>query len=157
MGSLKAITLEELETAEQLTPISFAERFAGFEFKFHDAIQAPAVFLSSRSGDCDDFSTLAARILEKRGYTPRLVTVRMPKVAHVVCYIEETGAYLDYNFRESGSLVKSGPGLVEIARSVAKSYGTKWVSVSEFTYDGLSKRLVQTVIEKDRQMASLVH
>jgi hypothetical protein len=81
--------------------------------------------------------------------------VRMPKVVHVVCFIEETSSYLDYNQRSSASgTIPSRPEIADIARSVAKSYGTKWTSASEFTFESGAKRLVQTVLEKDRQLAS---
>ena len=152
-----ATTIEDLEARPTLTPEAFAGCFRDFAFAFHHDLQSPDLFLVTRSGDCDDFSILAARVLRPRGYTPRLIAVRMAKVVHVVCYIEERGSYLDYNERTSGSLVKSGRRISDIARSVAKSYGTEWVSASEFTSDGALKRLVQTVLKRDdRQMAAIL-
>src|SRR5687767_2893421 len=93
------LSLEDIRNTPDLTPKKFAAYFRDFEFKFHSEVQSPDIFLATRSGDCDDFSTLAAAVLRDRGYTPRLITVRMPGVTHVVCYIEETKSYLDYNNR----------------------------------------------------------
>lgn len=140
------LSLDEIRSVPDLTPWKFAAYFRDFEFKFHTDIQSPEVFLATQSGDCDDFSTLAAAILRERGYTPRLITVRMPGVTHVVCYIEETKSYLDYNNRGFvNRMVSSGPVIETIAESVAKSYKLTWVSASEFTYGEGVKRLVQTV------------
>jgi hypothetical protein len=145
------LTLEDLRRSEDLCPAGFASYFRSFNFTFRKEVQRPEVFLATRSGDCDDFSTLAAAVLREKGYTPRLISVRMPGVNHVVCYIEETGAYLDYNFRNSSTpLVKSGATMAEIADSVARSYNLRWTSTSEFTYGGGVKRLVHTVVDPSR-------
>jgi hypothetical protein len=72
----------------------------------------------------------------------------MPGVTHVVCYIEETHSYLDYNFRGYTVAISGRDNVLEtIAENVARSYGVRWSSVSEFTYGAGVKRLVQTVIE----------
>ncbi|HEX7858791.1 MAG TPA: transglutaminase-like domain-containing protein [Verrucomicrobiae bacterium] len=147
-----ALELDHLRAAKNLTPQRFASYFRNFEYKFRKEVQRPEVFLASKSGDCDDFSTLAAAVLRSRGYTPRLVTVRMTGVNHVVCYIEETKSYLDYNNRNAGALVACENSLESIAASVAKSYNRNWFSVSEFTFDGHDKRLVQTASRKDTRM-----
>src|SRR5688572_28170495 len=97
--SLFAVSLDDLRNMEGLTPQKFASYFSDFEFKFRAEVQSPEVFLATESGDCDDYSILAATILKEKGYTPRLISVRMPDVTHVVCYIEETKSYLDYNNR----------------------------------------------------------
>jgi len=77
--------------------------------------------------------------------------VRMPGVTHVVCYVEETGAYLDYNFRNSSTpLIKCGASTADIAESVARSYNLRWNSSSEFTFRSGVKRLVHTVVEPSR-------
>jgi hypothetical protein len=145
------LTLDDLRRSPDLTPATFASHFHNFEFAFRREVQRPEAFLASKSGDCDDFSTLAAAVLREKGYTPRLISIRMPGVTHVVCYIEETGAYLDYNFRNSsGALVRSGSSVAEIAESVARSYNLKWNSASEFTFDSGVKRLVHTVVEPSR-------
>jgi hypothetical protein len=147
-----AVSLQELRNTPNLTPQKFASFFSNFEFKFHDEVQSPDVFLATESGDCDDYAILAASILKERGYTPRLITVRMPKVIHVVCYIEETKSYLDYNNRSfMVRTVNSGPEIGEIAKKVSKSYHTHWSSASEFTYEAGAKRLVQTVMEGHKE------
>lgn len=162
--SSSAVTFEELRNAPNLTPQKFASYFSDFEFRFHAEIQPIDLFLETKSGDCDDYAILAATVLKEKGYTPRLVTVRMPGVVHVVCYIEETHSYLDYNARQYLSrTISSGPTVSEIAAKVAASYSLAWTSASEFTYgDGL-KRLVATELpaKKDpsaskRQFASLL-
>src|SRR5688500_2415603 len=94
-----ALSLDDLKARKDLALVQFAAYFEDFEFTFRIEVQSPEVFLASRDGDCDDYSTLAATVLRERGYTPRLIAVRMPGVTHVVCYVEETGAYLDYNNR----------------------------------------------------------
>ena len=146
--SHQALTLSDLRSDSNLTPARFASFFRNFDFDFRKEVQPPDAFLAARAGDCDDYSTLAAAVLREKGYTPRLVSIRMPGVTHVVCYIEETNSYLDYNYRACANpTVASGRELSAIAESVAKSYRTKWLSVSEFTYGEGVKRLVQTVTE----------
>ena len=144
--SAAALDVEDLRKAKNLTPPRFASYFRDFSFSFRKEVQRPNAFLATKMGDCDDYSILAADVLRERGYTPRLISVRMPGVTHVVCYIEETRSYLDYNFR--GYTVAISPAdnvLHKIADNVARSYGVGWSSTSEFTYVSGVKRLVQTV------------
>jgi hypothetical protein len=153
------LTLEEIRNLPDLTPRKFARLFSDFEFKFRAQVQEPRVFLATESGDCDDYATLAAAVLSERGYTPRLITVRMPNLVHVVCYIEETHSYLDYNHRSYFTrTVSCGSSIEEIARKVAKASKLPWISASEFTYEEGTKRLVKTVLEsktEERRMAGL--
>jgi hypothetical protein len=138
-----ALTLEELRNDPKLTPARFARRFASFSYQFHAEVQDVGTFLNTKSGDCDDYATLAAEVLREKGYTTRLISVRMPDTVHVVCYVEETRSYLDYNLR--GYLFRTvsiDGSLTEIARKVAKSFETRWVSVSEISYLGNLKRLI---------------
>ena len=97
--------------------------------------------------------------LEKRATPPRLIAVRMPGVTHVVCFIEEAGAYLDYNCRGSVNRIIACDRTIEaIAASVAASYNAKWSSASEFTYGSGLKTLVATVLEPvkvEKRFASL--
>lgn len=158
MLSSRSLTLDELRSMPDLTPRKFAALFSNFEFKFRAEVQDPNVFLTTESGDCDDYATLAAEVLRERGYTPRLITVRMPKLVHVVCYIEETKSYLDYNNRSFFlRTVSCGNSIEEIARKVAKASDLPWASASEFTYEEGMKRLVKTVIPggSTSQVASL--
>jgi hypothetical protein len=150
------LSLDEIRNTPDLTPRKFAALFREFEFKFHREVQSPEVFLATRSGDCDDFSTLAAAVLREKGYTPRLITVRMPGVTHVVCYIEETKSYLDYNNRAFlDRAVSSGPEIEAIAGSVARSYKLNWISATEFSFDEGVKRLVQTVMPVQKSNKSI--
>lgn len=154
-ASVSAITLEDLRSQRDLTPYEFASHFKGFQYAFRKSVQPPKVFLASKSGDCDDYSTLAAAVLREKGYTPRLIAVRMPGVVHVVCYIEEVNGYLDYNNRNSAeTLVSCANDLAAIAQSVGISYQLNWTSVSEFTFAGGAKRLVQTVLESKKEARS---
>ncbi|MFN7141602.1 MAG: transglutaminase-like domain-containing protein, partial [Limisphaerales bacterium] len=114
--SAQALTVEQIRSMPNLTPEKFASLFSDFKFKFHEEVQDFQTFLSSKSGDCDDYATLAADVLSKHGYTPRLIAVRMKGETHVVCYIEETGSYLDYNNRKDAQkLVKCGNEITTIA------------------------------------------
>jgi hypothetical protein len=109
-------------------------------------VRKPETFLANRSGDCDDFATLAADLLRERGYSTRLVVVFMPNDVHVVCYVAETNSYLDYNRRKQVSpLVKCKGELEAIAASVARSFRSPWRSVSEFTFRNGVRRFVSTV------------
>lgn len=150
----QALTMNELRQIPNLTPKTLAQRFADFEFKFHAEVQDHDVFLTTKSGDCDDYATVAAEVLAERGYTPRLITVRMKGETHVVCYIQETGSYLDYNTRkDSDPLVPCSPVITDIARKVAKSFGRDWIATYEFTYDDNErvKRLVNNILPNPAQ------
>ena len=145
-ASSQALSLEDLREDSRLTPRRFASYFSGFKYQFHAQVQSPDVFLTTQSGDCDDFATLAATVLREIGYTPRLIVVRMGGMAHVVCYLAETQSYLDYNNRGFVCrTVACDPSIPSIAKSVAKSFNLPWISASEFTYDEGLKRLLVTV------------
>lgn len=149
--TLMAVTLEELLTAEKMTPKKFATYFKDFEYKFYSDIQSPKEFLATKSGDCDDYATLADTVLRKHGFTTRLISVRMPGLlTHVVCYVAEEKVYLDFNNRVYLSRTeKSDPDLRAIAQKVARSFEANWTSVSEFTYRDGVKELVQTISKTD--------
>ncbi|MEO7297007.1 MAG: hypothetical protein ABI042_00365 [Verrucomicrobiota bacterium] len=131
------------------TPEKFARYFANFEFKFHAEVQDDAEFLSSESGDCDDYATVAAEVLAKFGYTTQLIAVRMKGETHVVCYVNETKSYLDYNFRkEANPTILCENSITEIASKVASSFDRPWIATYQFTYSPVErvKRLVQRII-----------
>ncbi len=73
----RALSMNELRAMPGLTPEKFARLFAGFAYKFHAEVQPHDVFLDTKSGDCDDFATVAADVLQRRGYTPRMIAIRM--------------------------------------------------------------------------------
>ncbi|MBI4326299.1 MAG: transglutaminase domain-containing protein [Chloroflexi bacterium] len=150
---LSAATLSDLRRDAQLTPQRFARYFADFSYKFHAEVQPAEAFLATQSGDCDDYATLAAEILREKGYTTRLIAVRMRTQAHVVCYVEETKSYLDYNNRSYlVRTVSSGGSIRDIARKVAKSFDAEWTSASEFTFRSGVKRLGNTIPEAGRSV-----
>ncbi len=120
--------------------------FADFKFELSPKLRQPETFLASRSGDCDDFATLAADLLREKGYSTRLVAVYMPNEVHVVCYVAETNTYLDYNRRKQASpLVKCKGELAAIATSVARSFRSPWRSVAEVTFRNGVRHFVSTV------------
>jgi hypothetical protein len=142
----QAVTLEELHAKPTLSPNEFARLFSGFRYVRHAEVQAPEVFLLTRAGDCDDYATLAATVLAAKGYTTRLITVRMREDTHVVCYIEQTKSYLDFNNRQfAAKLTSCGGSIEEVAKKVARSFDTTWVSAAEFTYRDGMKQMVRSV------------
>ncbi|MEO5803091.1 MAG: hypothetical protein ABIR24_06140 [Verrucomicrobiota bacterium] len=142
-----AVTVSELRNTPNLTPETFASYFADFEFKFHEEVQDHDTFLASKSGDCDDYSTLAADILGRNGYTTRLIAVRMKGETHVVCYVNETKSYLDYNYRkDEKKTIPCNSSITEIARKVSQSFGRGWIATYQFTFSQGVKRLVQSII-----------
>jgi hypothetical protein len=148
LAPIQALTLEDLRKDPKLTPKKFASYFSDFQYVYRDDVQRPEDFLASKKGDCDDYATLAALILGEKGYHTHLIAIRMPGLVHVVCYVDETKGYLDFNAREFiVRTVSSKQEIVEIAKKVAKSFEANWTTASEFTFkDGL-KRLVKTVTE----------
>lgn len=152
-----SVTLEELRADIGLTPERFASHFATFEFQLREKVQTPEAFLAAKNGDCDDYATLAADVLRQRGYTPKLVVVFMPKDIHVVCYIPETKSYLDFNARNSDKpAIPSNGGLDEIADEVAKSFGSTWHCVSEFTFQNGVRKVVQVDFPRAKPSAPSV-
>ncbi len=135
------LTLEQLRADPDLTPERFIQHFSQFEFKLRDKVQTSEVFLASRSGDCDDFATLAATVLREKKYTTRLIVVFMNGQTHVVCYVEEIKGYLDYNYRQRATAVQATNGdLEDIADQVAAWFRSRWSSVSEFSYQDGERR-----------------
>lgn len=143
---LTGITLDDLRADPDLSPKRLMSCVSRFKFELHGEVQPPEVFLARERGDCDDFATFAAMILREKGYTPRLIAVRMPGLTHVVCYVSEVGSYLDYNNRiYMRSLVKAKSEIPDIAAKVAKSFESDWTSASEFVYTNQVKVLVKTI------------
>jgi hypothetical protein len=145
------VTLQELRNDAHLTPERFATYFADFQFELHEKVQPPEVFLATKKGDCDDYAILAAEILKQKGYTTRLVVVFMAKDIHVVCYVEETKSFLDFNRRSlSPPTAASERSLNEIAEKVAQSFRSKWHCVSEFTYTKGARQFVYTDFPQEK-------
>jgi hypothetical protein len=142
----RTVTLAELRADPKLTPERLMGYFADFKFELGHQVRQPETFLANRSGDCDDFATLAADLLREKGYSTRLVVVFMPQDVHVVCYVAESHSYLDYNRRKQASpLVKCEGDLGAIAASVAESFRSTWRSASEFTFRDGGRHFVSTV------------
>src|SRR5437764_1378051 len=111
----QALSVEDLEKVPHLTPEKFAGYFADFEFKFHEEVQDYNTFLGTKSGDCDDYATVATEVLSHYGYTPRMIAIRMKGETHVICYISEVKGYLDYNCRKDlQKIVPCGPKINDI-------------------------------------------
>ncbi len=157
--SLQAVTLSDLQNDAKLTPKRYAGYFSDFEYKFTPGVQPPEVFLSTKSGDCDDYAILADTVLHPKGYGTRLISIRMPGlVAHVICYVGEEKGYLDYNNRVFFSKIqRANSDLRDIANKVAKSFDANWTSASEFVYlgDGM-KRMVSTLGKTDSKESAPV-
>lgn len=149
VGPLGAVTVGELRSDSKMSPKRFAGHFAGFAYEFNGPIQPAETFLARKKGDCDDYSVLADHVLVKHGYRTRLIHVRLTgRIAHAVCYVAESKAYLDYNNRNVFfTLTKSGSDLRAIASKVAHSLEASWTSASEFTYSYETRRktMVATV------------
>lgn len=153
VGRLDAIALRDFTRDKDLTPKKFAAAFEDFEYEFHPEVQTPAEFLSARRGDCDDYAVLADYVLHPKGYETRIIHIRLVgRVAHAVCYVTESKAYLDFNNRKYiMNLQKCGRTLREIASKVADSFEANWTSVSEFTYSYESgqKTFGRTVVKTE--------
>lgn len=153
VGRLEAIALRDFVGDPALTPKKFAAAFEDFAYEFRPEVQLPEEFLRARRGDCDDYAVLAAYVLQPKGYEARIIHVRLVgRVAHAVCYITESKAYLDYNNRKYiMNLQRSGKSLREIANKVADSFEANWTSVSEFTYsyDAGKKIFGRTVVKTE--------
>ncbi len=145
------VTLASLLDDPGLTPRRLEARVEDFDYEQHPGIRSPEVFLSLGRGDCDDFACLADYVLRRRHLTTKLVHVRLVgQVAHAVCYVDESRAYLDYNKRRYlFKLTRCGPRLRDIAEEVADSFDESWTSASEYTYDYETerKRFVRTVVK----------
>lgn len=150
---LDALTLADFVNDTKLTPKRFAAQFENFEYEFHPEVQPPDVFLETRRGDCDDYAILADYVLRKHRYGTRLVRVSLVgRVAHDVCYVIESKAYLDYNNRKFASTLEgSGRRLRQIANEVADSFEANWTSASEYSYDYNTQRktIGVTVVKTD--------
>ncbi len=137
--------LQSAASAE--TPEHFLKSFANFKFAYHEKVQDPEVFLATQSGDCDDFATLAAGVLQQSGYDTELYAVRMAGETHVVCYVPAIKGYLDYNNRaDADPVVPCDGSLSDIARKVANSFGREWRSAYQFSYRQKIKWLVNSIV-----------
>jgi hypothetical protein len=152
-GRLDAVTLADLLNDPKQTPKRFAAHFENFDYEFHAAVQPADVFLANRAGDCDDYAILADYVLKRKNFTTRLVRVSLVgRIAHDVCYVVQSKAYLDYNNRKYASTLEgSGRRLRQIANEVADSFEANWTSASEYTYDYETeqKTLGLTVVKTD--------
>ncbi|MBM3855015.1 MAG: hypothetical protein FJ399_17980 [Verrucomicrobia bacterium] len=152
-GRLGAVTLLELVTHSNLTPKKFAAYFEDFAYEFSVPVLPAEVFLAEARGDCDDYAILADYIFRRHQQETRLIHVRMVgRVAHAVCYVTGSKAYLDYNSRKLFINVdKCGNRLRDIATRVAETFKANWTSVSEFTYtyEEDKKHFGLTVVKTD--------
>jgi hypothetical protein len=150
---LGAVTLIQLLTHSNLSPKKFAAYFEDFAYEFSPEVLPAETFLRQERGDCDDYAILADYVLRRHRYQPRLIHVRMVgRVAHAVCYVTESKAYLDFNNRKYFiNVERCGGSLREIATKVADSFKANWTSVSEFTYayDEDKKYFGLTVVKTD--------
>ena len=133
---------------------ALARHFADFRFELSDQVQLPDAFLHRKSGDCADFANLASQVLTQRGYTTKLVVVMMAKQTHVVCYVKESGGFLDYNHRaDAHPVVESGGALEEIAAKVSADFRSEWRLASQFRYRGVWPVYLETAFPIDASLA----
>ena len=127
--------LAALANRPDITPENLPRFFADFSFELNSRPQDPETFLRRKRGDCDDFASLANRLLIQRGYQTKLVAVMMARQTHVVCYVPKAHGFLDYNHRADVSpVIPCGEALEEIAQKVAEDFRSPWRTVSEFRY-----------------------
>jgi hypothetical protein len=134
--------------AEQmnLTPENLIRSFAGFSFELSAQPQDAETFLQRKRGDCDDFASLASRLLTDRGYKTKLVMVMMERQTHVVCFVKEAHGFLDFNHRsDAHPIIDSDGSLEEIAQKVAGDFRGRWLTASEFKYENKSPVYLETV------------
>jgi hypothetical protein len=146
--------LKDLEAEPNMTPGRFADLFADFDYTYYPSVQSPHIFLRDRNGDCDDYAILASHVLGLRDFKTRLVRVELvgTRINHVVCYVMEKKAYLDYNNRKySFNLERSGATLRDIAAKVADSFEKNWTTATEYTYTYAEgrQRALYTVVKTD--------
>lgn len=121
---------------KDLTPESLIRSFADFTFELNAQPQDAETFLQRKRGDCDDFASLASRLLTERGYKTKLVVVMMAQQTHVVCYVKEAGGFLDFNHRsDTQPIIESDGSLEDIAQKVAGDFRKRWQFASEFRYE----------------------
>ncbi len=147
-------TLEELDRERAMNAHQFANLFELFHYSYYPYVQQVEDFLENQAGDCDDYAVLADHVLAGKGYHTRLVRVALAgsDISHVICYVNENKAYLDYNNRKYAvNLERSGPTLRQIAAKVADSFEKNWTSATEysFTYAGYHKTTHYTVVKTD--------
>ncbi len=141
----RAFTLADLQNDPTLTPGRLIQKFARFKFHLFQQLQPRGQFLATETGDCYDFASLAADVLRARGYTTRLIAVFMARQTHVVCYVKEARAYLDYNNRaKADPLVSSDGALADVAAKVARSFHSTWFNALEFTLRNGVRQPVKT-------------
>jgi hypothetical protein len=121
---------------KDLTPENLIRSVADFTFELSAQPQDAEVFLQRRRGDCDDFASLASRLLTDSGYQTKLVVVMMEQQTHVVCYVKEARGFLDFNHRaDARPIIESDGSLEDIARKVARDFRQRWQTASEFRYE----------------------
>ena len=144
-------TVSALAGNADLTPGSLLRSFAGFTFELSAQPQDAETFLQRQRGDCDDFASLASRLLSDRGYKIKLVVVVMEQQTHVVCYVEEAHGFLDFNHRaDAQPIIKSDGSLENIAHQVARDFRSRWLTASEFRYENDLPVYLETVFPPAR-------
>lgn len=148
-------TVSTLAGKADLTPETLIRSFSGFTFELSAKPQDAETFLQRKRGDCDDFASLASRLLSDRGYKVKLVAVMMEQQTHVVCYVEEAQGFLDFNHRAAAQpVIKSDGSLEAIAHQVARDFRSRWLTASEFRYENELPVYLETVFPPARLTAA---
>jgi hypothetical protein len=141
-----ADAVSALAGQRDLTPERLIRSFAGFTFELSAQQQDPEAFLQRKRGDCDDFASLASRLLAARGYKTKLVVVMMEQQTHVVCYVKEARGFLDFNHRaDAHPIIASDGSLEDIAEKVAGDFHSRWQTASAFRYNNELPVYLETV------------
>lgn len=145
-AAAKAGALSALTGKVDLTPENLIRSFAGFTFELSAQPQDAATFLQRKRGDCDDFASLASRLLTARGYKTKLVAVMLEQQTHVVCYVSEARGFLDFNHRaDAQPIIASDGSLEDIAQKIASDFRSRWQTASEFRYENKSPVYLEIV------------
>jgi hypothetical protein len=135
VSTVRAGGFNDLLNQKDLTPETLARAFADFSFELGPRVQTPETFLQRKRGDCKDFANLASIVLNRRGYSTKLVVVMMSQQTHVVCYVKEAGGFLDFNYRaDSHPVIASDGSLEDIASKVAGYFHSPWRMASAFRF-----------------------
>jgi len=98
-----------------------------------------------------DYPIVADLVLRSRGYSTRLITIRMPGiVGFTVCYVTQASSYIVCNMEANiFELVPSGSKIREIATTVAESLKLNWTSATEFEFTNGVCQALATVVKTD--------
>jgi hypothetical protein len=107
-----------IRTPEQI--VSWFNSEFEYRMKMPDRPQSPAETMELRSGDCDDFASLAKMILEGQGIKSDVVIIKYRglNIMHAICMYKESNG--TYSFISNKELQRTGEA--DMTHAVAKFY-----------------------------------